>query len=178
VRVKARAALAVLMAACATGAAGVGAAPIAFCTGSMLSGSFSSVPGSAAAGSITYLLVLRNRSASSCTVTGLPELRLLGRAGKTLPTHVAPARPGVATAVLVRLLPGGYTSASARFSPDVPGPREPASGRRCEPTAYKLRVMARGGGSTVVPIDKPTPVCEHGSMFVSLYVAGRRATKP
>ena len=177
-RVKAPAALAALAAVCATTAAGVAAAPVAFCAGSALSGSFSAVPGSAGAGSITYLLVLRNRSAKKCAVSGIPQLRLLGRAGNPLPTHVAPARPGLATAVLVRLPPGAYASASARFSPDVPGPGEPASGRLCEPTAFKLRVSAHGGGSTLVPIVRPTPVCEHGSMFVSLYVAGRRGAGP
>jgi hypothetical protein len=159
-------------------AAGVSAAPITFCTGAALAGSFAPVPGSAGAGSITYRLSLRNDSGRTCAVTGIPELHLLGRSGNPLPTHVAPARPGIATAVLVRLAPGGYTSASARFSPDVPGPGEPVSGRRCEPTAYKLRVAARGGGSTIVPIVNPTPVCEHGSLFVSLYIAGRRAGTP
>jgi uncharacterized protein DUF4232 len=177
-RVKAAAALAALAAVGATTAAGVAAAPTALCPGSALSGSFSAVRGSAGAGSITYLLVLRNRSPKQCAVSGIPELRLLGRAGNPLPTHVAPARPGLATAVLVRLAPGAYASASARLSPDVPGPGEPVSGRLCEPTAYKLRVSARGGGTTVVPIVKPTPVCEHGSLFVSLYVAGRRGPGP
>ena len=96
---------------------------------------------------------------------------------RALPTHVWPARIGVATAVLVTLEPGGYTSVTARFSPDVPGPGEPP-GRQCEPTAYQLRVAARGGGSTVVPIVQPTPVCQHGRLVVSVYVAGRRAVTP
>jgi hypothetical protein len=95
-----------------------------------------------------------------------------------LPTHVMPARIGIATAALITVKPGGYASVTARFSPDVPGPGEPVSGKQCEPTAYKLRVVARGGGSTVVPIVKPTPVCEHGSLFVSLYVAGKRVVIP
>jgi hypothetical protein len=175
---KACALLLALAAVGGTAAEGGSAAPIRFCTGAALAGSFAPVPGSAGAGSITYRLVLRNASARTCAVTGIPELRLLGRSGNPLPTHLAPARPGIATAVLVRLAPRGYTSVSARFSPDVPGPGEPVSGRQCEPTAYKLRVTARGGGSTIVPIVKPTPVCEHGSLVVSLYVAGRRAGTP
>jgi len=149
-----------------------------FCTGGDLVGTFAVVPGSAGAGQITYLLALRNRSQQACSVTGIPALQLLGRYGRSLPTHVAPARPGIATAALIAVKPGGYTSVTARFSPDVPGPGEPVSGRQCEPTAYKLRVRAQGGGSTVVPVVKPTPVCEHGSLFVSLYVAGRRAVTP
>src|SRR5439155_3795002 len=149
-----------------------------FCSGGALAGTFSAVPGSAGAGQITYLLTLRNRSGRACAVTGIPELQLLGRYGRALPTHVVPARPGLATAALVTVKPGGYTSVTARFSPDVPGPGEPVSARQCEPTAYKLRVSSRGGGSTVVPVVKPTPVCEHGSLVVSLYVAGRRVVTP
>jgi Protein of unknown function (DUF4232) len=168
--------LATLLApAAATRAAG-GAVP--FCRGSALAGTFSVVPGSAGAGGITYVLALRNRSTRACAVTGLPVLQLLGRYGRKLPTHVRAARVGIATAVLVTLRPGALTSVTARFSPDVPGPGEPVAGRRCELTAYKLRVTARGGGSTVVPIVKPTPVCEHGSLSVSVYVAGRRVVTP
>jgi hypothetical protein len=154
------------------------AAMAPFCTGGDFVGTFSAVPGSAGAGQITYLLALRNRSQRACSVTGIPELQLLGRYGRTLPTHVAPARPGIATAALITVKPGGYASVTARFSPDVPGPGEPVSARQCEPTAYKLRVRAQGGGSTVVPVVKPTPVCEHGSLVVSLYVAGRRIVTP
>jgi hypothetical protein len=58
--------------------------------------------------------------------------------------------------------------ATARFSPDVPGPGEPVSGRQCEPTAYKVRVTPpSGGGTLVAPILPPTPVCEHGTVFLS-----------
>jgi Protein of unknown function (DUF4232) len=149
-----------------------------FCTGGDFVGTFSAVPGSAGAGQITYLLALRNRSQRACSVTGIPQLQLLGRYGRALPTLVAAARPGIATAALITVKPGGYTSVTARFSPDVPGPGEPVSGRQCEPTAYKLRARAQGGGSTVVPVVKPTPVCEHGSLVVSVYVAGRRAVTP
>jgi hypothetical protein len=162
----------------AAGSARAAARMVPFCRGGAFSGTFSAVPGSAGAGSISYLLVLRNRSQAPCAVTGIPELRLLDRAGRPLPTRVSPARPGIATAVLVAVQPGGYASVTARFSPDVPGPGEPVSGHQCEPTAYKLRVTARGGGSTVVPIARPTPVCEHGSLIVSLYVAGRRVVTP
>jgi uncharacterized protein DUF4232 len=170
--------LAVLALALAASAGATRAATPEFCAGSALTGSFAAVPGSAGAGSISYLLTLRNRSARSCAVTGLPALRLLGRNGRNLPTHAAAARVGIATAVRVTLRPGGRTSVTARFSPDVPGPGEPVSGRLCEPTAYRLRVAARGGGATVVPIRPPTPVCEHGTLFVSVYVAGRRVVTP
>jgi hypothetical protein len=139
------------------------------CKGVDLRGSFTAIPGSPAAGSISYRLRLVNSSAATCFVTGLPVVRLLDARGRRLPTHERPAAPGTATAVLVRLAPGAAASATARFSPDVPGPGEPVAGRQCERTAFKLRVGARGGGSTIVPIRPATAVCEHGSMSWSLY---------
>jgi hypothetical protein len=149
--------------------AGRGASRITFCTGPQLRGTFAVVPGSAGAGNISYALRLRNRSSSACSVTGLPVARLLGRSGAPLPTHVRAAFPGALTAVLVTLAPGQTTKATARFSPDVPGTGEPVAGRQCERTAYHLRVGARGGGVTLVPVLPATPVCEHGSLQFSAY---------
>lgn len=143
------------------------------CKGGALKGSFAVVPGSAGAGNIVYALRLRNVSPTACTVSGLPDVRLLDRRHRVLPTHAVAAHPGQLTAVLVRLAPGRWTSASARFSPDVPGPGEPVSRRRCEPTAYAMRIRAPGRGMAVVPIRPPTPVCEHGGMQLSAYVLGR-----
>ena len=139
------------------------------CKGSQFAGSFSGVRGSAGAGNISYALVLRNRSTSACTLTGLPSARLLGKSGKPLPTIVKPAFPGALAAVLVTLEPGQSSRATARFSPDVPGPGEPTQGTRCEPVAYTLRVNAQGGGTATAPIRPPTPVCEHGRLLFSAY---------
>jgi hypothetical protein len=138
------------------------------CRGISLGGRFVVVRGSAAAGSISYELRLRNRGTSTCTVTGLPAGRLLARGKSPLPTHVRPAHRGALTAVLVTLVPGQSTFATARFSPDVPGPGEGTIGR-CEPTAYWFRVSAPGGGTTTVPVAPPTPVCEHGTLFFTAY---------
>jgi len=66
--------------------------------------------------------------------------------------------------VRVDLAPGRAARATARFSPDVPGPGEPVMRRQCEPTAYALRVSPSGGGRLRVAIREPTPVCEHGTM--------------
>ncbi len=140
----------------------------AMCRGSQLAGSFAVVPGSAGAGNITYVLRLVNNSKTSCTVTGLPQGRLVGRHGAVLPTHIRAAFPGALTAVLVTLPPGRSTRATARFSPDVPGTGEQARGP-CEPTAYSLRVVAAGGGSTTVKVLPPTAVCEHGRLLFSAY---------
>jgi hypothetical protein len=154
----------------AAAASGAGAAThLTSCRGSQLGGTFKAVPGSAGAGNIVYALVLRNVSTSQCDVSGLPQGRLLNQAGKPLPTHVRAAFPGALTAVLVRLAPGKSTRATARFSPDVPGPGEPVAGRNCEPKSYWFRVTGQGGGTTKVKLSPATPVCEHGSLSFSAY---------
>jgi hypothetical protein len=140
----------------------------AVCVGHQLAGRFAVVHGSAGAGNIVYALTLKNVSATPCTVSGLPDGRLLGTKKNPLPTHVRAASPNALTAVLVTLLPGESTRATARFSPDVPGPGEQVKGR-CEPTAYWFRVRAPAGGTTTVKVGPPTPVCEHGTLTFSAY---------
>ena len=153
---------------------GIGAAVLALsgapaavnpCAANQLSGTFRVVFGSAGAGNIVYALRLRNRSLRTCFVSGLAGLRLLGRNGRPLPTHVAPAfRPGL-TAVRVVLRPGHVARADARFTPDVPGPGEPVNARQCEPTAYRVRVTPPpGGGTLIARVSPPTPVCVHGAI--------------
>jgi hypothetical protein len=144
---------------------------VARCGGAQLAGSFAAVPGSAGAGNITYTLRLKNTSASTCTVTGLPQGTLLGHGRKALPTHVQAAFPGALAAVLVTLPPGRSTHATARFSPDVPGPGEQTPGR-CEPVAWWFRVQGQGGGITTVPVRPPTSVCERGRLLFSAYGPG------
>lgn len=134
------------------------------CAAARLSGTFAVVPGSAGAGNIVYALRLKNTSSAACTLTGIPGVTLVGRSGTRLPTHPFPAHPGALTAVLVTLAPGRSAKATARFSPDVPGPGEPVSGTRCEPVAYTLLVRPNGGGTLRAPIRPPAPVCEHGGM--------------
>lgn len=134
------------------------------CTAKQLTGTFTAVPGSPGAGNIVYALRLRNRSSRTCTVTGIPGLTLLDRHGRRLPTHPSPANRGALTAVLVTLAPGKSARATARFSPDVPGPGEPVAGLRCEPVATTLLVRPNGGGSLRAPIRPATSVCEHGGM--------------
>jgi Protein of unknown function (DUF4232) len=163
----------IAVAAAALASTASAASSFASCTGNQLTGSFTVVRGSAGAGNITYQLVLQNVSKTQCTLTGLPQGRLLGKTGKQLPTHVRAAFPGALTSVLVRLAPGKKAYASARFSPDVPGVGEPTAGTKCEPTSWFLRVTAQGGGTTKVKIVPATPVCEHGRLLFSAY-----GTKP
>jgi hypothetical protein len=168
--------IAVLVAVLALGAGGSAlASPIADrpCKGGALRGSFAVVPGSAGAGNIVYALRLQNVSQATCTLTGLPQVRLVDKRHEPLPTHATAAHPGQLTAILVRIAPGGWASASARFSPDVPGVGEGTTGR-CERTSFALRVSAPGRGMALVPVRPPTPVCEHGGMSFSAYVQGRR----
>jgi hypothetical protein len=141
---------------------------VSFCKGAQLSGTFAVVPNSQGAGNVVYRLTLRNRSTTACSVSGLPVVRLLAKSGEQLATRVVAAQAGTATAALVTLAPGKDATATARFSPDVPGRGEPTS-KACEPTAARLRVAGRGGGATIVRIVQPTPVCEHGQLQFSLY---------
>lgn len=138
------------------------------CAGNQLKGTFAVVPGSAGAGNIVYRLTLKNASTGPCTVTGLPQGQLLGRLHNRLPTHVRAASPGALTAVLVTLLPGQSTVATARFSPDVTGVGDSQS-RRCQPVSYWFRVRAPGGGVSVVPVKPPTSVCERGTLSFTAY---------
>jgi hypothetical protein len=146
-------------------AAGGTAGGVPPCKGGALRGAFTVIRGSAAAGSISYRLRLRNASSGACFVSGIPGLRLLGRNGSPLPTHVSPANRGALTAVKVVLRPGKSATTTARFSPDVPGPGE-GTVAQCEPTAYRLRVTPNGGGSLVAAVTPPTPVCSHGALVV------------
>jgi Domain of unknown function (DUF4232) len=141
---------------------------VAFCKGSQLSGTFAAVANSAGAGNISYRLALKNISSTQCAVTGLPQGRLLGKTSNPLPTHIIAGQPGALTAVLVRLAPGHKAYATARFSPDVPGPGEHTLGQ-CEAKSWYLRVTAKGGGTTKVKVAPPTPVCEHGQLQFKAY---------
>ncbi len=167
-RIAVAAAVASLVLPVATGALAAGRVAVP-CRGSMLAGTFRAVRGSAGAGNISYRLALRNSSTAACFVTGVPTLTLLDSRGKALPTSSRFAgRPGMLTAVMVPLAPGHTAHLTARFSPDVPGPGEPVTGRTCERTAYKIRVVTSGGGATLAPITPPTPVCEHGTMTLTV----------
>jgi hypothetical protein len=140
-----------------------GCSSAAGCSG--LSGRFSVVLGSAGAGNIVYALRLHNGGSASCTLRGLPALRLLGASGKALSTHVL-RDPRFKAGTSFVLRPGKTATATARFSPDVPGPGE--TGRQCEPVAHTARVSA-AGLSVVVPLRPPTSVCEHGRLTFTTY---------
>jgi len=142
---------------------------LAMCQGSQLAPTFKVVPGSPGAGNIVYTLRVTNKGSSTCAVTGLPHVQLYKRNGTKNPTRVRAAFPGALTAVLVRLSPGGGAQATARFSPDVPGPGEGAPGKPCEPISYWIRVSAGNSWSARGRIRPATSVCEHGQMQFKAY---------
>jgi hypothetical protein len=164
-------AAAVALATLAAVSAAQATSPAARCRGGQLAGRFAVVPGSAGAGNISYALKVKNISATACSLSGLPQGRLLGLRKGALPTHVRAAFPGALTAILATLTPGQSARATARFSPDVPGPGEQVIGR-CEPVAYWFRVAGQGGGQSTVKIVPPTSVCEHGRLLFSAYGQG------
>ena len=155
-------ALAALLAGCGGGSR---PSPTAACTGGDLRGAFTVVPGSAGAGQIVYRLRLSNDSDRSCVLRP-PALRLLGAGGKALPTRVIGDPVGTKPFSRLRLAPGITASATARFSPDVPGVGEGTVGR-CEPVASRLRV-----GPLTVAVTPPTSVCEHGRLAFRRLRAG------
>ena len=155
----------------AAAAARTGAMPSP-CRGGELRGSFSLVPHSRGAGQVRYRLRLVNRSNAECSVTGIPGLRLLGRTGRPLPTHVRPAHPGALTAVLVRLRPGQAAHTVAAFSPDVTGVGDHHPGP-CQPRSYWLRVTPAAGGGLRAPVTPPTAVCERGELRLDALSPGR-----
>ncbi|HXY80548.1 MAG TPA: DUF4232 domain-containing protein [Gaiellaceae bacterium] len=146
------------------------AAAVAACSGADLSGSFTEVPGSPGAGQISYALTLTNASPNTCFVSGIPQLQLLDAQGGALPTSVSAEQPGQGAAAKIVLQPAEAAQSQARFSPDVPGPGDSQQPGPCEPTAHELKVTI-GGGEVTVPIDPPTPVCEHGSLRMTLFAA-------
>jgi len=137
------------------------------CTGAQLSGTFKEAAGGGGAGQIEYILTLTNTSNTSCTLSGKPVAVLLDQNGSVLPTHVT---GNIVTVLLVNLAPGGSATATARFSPDVPGTGDSQSGA-CQPKAYTLRVTPNGGGTVDAPIKPPTSVCERGTLNFRNFVA-------
>ena len=109
---------------------------------------------------------MKNPSATTCSVTGLPRGVLLDKAGKAQPTHILTAMPG-AMAILATLTHGKSASATARFSPDVPGVGEPARSVRADVLLVPA-VRARRRDE-VVALIPPTSVCEHGQLQFRAY---------
>src|SRR6266545_4226724 len=116
--------------------------PTGRCDASALAGSVHDSDG--AAGTIWYTIQLRNASARTCTVKGIPEVRLLGAQGQPV---TAPSQPGGPGGSLVVLRPGQ----AARFVFAEPN--------ACDHTVAgsRLRVtLPAGQGSLVVQLGGET----------------------
>jgi hypothetical protein len=112
------------------------------CAASALQGSVEGTEG--AAGTIWYTIRLRNASGSTCTVKGIPTVRLLGAQGRPV---TAPSLPGGPAGSLVVLRP--RRAASFTFS-------EPNA---CDSFAVGSRLlvtMPQGRGSLVVGLGGET----------------------
>lgn len=119
------------------------------------------IKNSAGAGHVSYRLTMRNKGPGSCLVSTYPELQLLTAREKRLPTNVIRTeRPKT------NVIPAGETAkATLRFSPDIPGPREPTHGA-CEPKAEKFSIQL-SPEKVVGPVEPPVSVCSHGKMTMT-----------
>jgi hypothetical protein len=135
-----------------------------------LSGSFTIVPDSAAAGNVSANITLKNISNHACWVYGYPGMLLLGSSHQALPTDVV--RDHAASARRVTLIPNGSATASARFSPDVPGSGDSQSGS-CQPVSHYVEITPPDETTHLVVSVRPaTSVCERGTLQTSVFIAG------
>lgn len=133
--------------------------PSGSCNSSFLRAKMSLINGSRGAGSVGYLLTIRNHGPGVCVVNGHPELKLIGARGEPLPTRVKDQGQRGLKAIGL----GETRSAKLRFSPDIPGPGEPTEGP-CEPPAHEVKVILSQSITVVAPVEPPTSVCEHGTI--------------
>jgi hypothetical protein len=134
------------------------------CVASALGGSVQGSDG--AAGHIWYRIQLRNASARTCTVRGIPQVRLLGAQGQPV---TAPSAPGGPAGSLVVLRPGQ----AARFSFSEPN--------ACDSfvAGSRLRVtLPASQGSLVVPLGAETRFGTCASVGVQALEASTAPTTP
>jgi uncharacterized protein DUF4232 len=134
------------------------------CAASALRGSVQGSDG--AAGHIWYSIRLGNASARTCTLKGIPQVRLLGAQGQPV---TAPSAPGGPAGSLVVLRPGG----AARFSFSEPN--------ACDSfvTGSRLRVtLPPSQGSLVVPLGAATRFGTCARIGVQALEASTASTPP
>jgi len=113
-----------------------------------------------------YGLALENTGARACWLDGVPELQLLGRSGRELPTYEVYSEP-----YLIVVAPHGEVSSLAMLSTHR-GPGEPRHGP-CEPKAAKVQIsLVPRIGYRTIPLTPPVSVCHHGQMSLSGLVQG------
>jgi hypothetical protein len=135
------------------------------CAASALRGSVQGTEG--AAGTIWTTIQLRNASATTCTVKGIPEVRLLGAQGQPVTAPSLPDRRHAGSLVVLR-------------------PGQPAHFVFTEPNACdttvagsRLRVtLPSGQGSVVVPLGTETRFGTCASVVVQALEASTAPTTP
>jgi hypothetical protein len=135
------------------------------CAASALRGSVQDTE--AAAGTIWTTIQLRNASATTCTVEGIPEVRLLGAQGQPVTAPSLPDRRHAGSLVVLR--PGQ----AAHFVFTEPN--------ACETTVAgsRLRVtLPSGQGSVVVPLGTETRFGTCASVVVQALEASTAPTTP
>ncbi|MFD0638579.1 DUF4232 domain-containing protein [Catenulispora yoronensis] len=144
---------------------------VAACTtAEMPGGTWTLVPNSEGTGHVAADIALRNTSGHACTVTGFPGVSLLASDEHPLPTTVVrfPAAPAAVT-----VAPGGWIHSEVRYSPNIPGDGEPATGE-CEPkTVHALAQLPGDTKWAKITLAAPTTVCEKGSLEAKPFVAGQ-----
>lgn len=143
-----------------TGGSTVPSTSVPICTVQNLKGSFSVIPGSAAAGHVEARVVLTNSSSATCRTFGYVGMQLLDSGGVPLPTDVV-RQPG--TTQTVTLNPGQSTSAVAQFSPDIPGQGDSTTGN-CQPVAQSTRITPPNDTRFFVVQGPGQSVCERGTI--------------
>jgi hypothetical protein len=135
----------------------------------MSSGSWKVVAGSNGAGHVAADLALQNTSKHSCTVSGYPAISLLASDEHALPTKVTHYQAAAAT---LTVAPGGWIHSELRYSPNIPGEGEPATGN-CEPETVHARAQLPGDPAWAkVTLADPTTVCEQGTLEAKPFTSG------
>lgn len=149
------------LAAVAALAAAAASGSVPECTHSRVVVKMTEIKNSFGAGHVSYRLTVHNNGPGSCLMSTYPPLQLLTAKEKRLPTNVIRTEKPK-----TNLIPMGETAkATLRFSPDIPGPREPQTGP-CETKAAKISVEL-SSSRAVGPVEPPTSVCQHGKMTMT-----------
>lgn len=138
-----------------------------------LNPSVSIVSGSQGMGHEELNLTLTNTSGHTCTVYGYPGMALEDADLANQATTVV-RTPSAGGPRLVALIEGASASTTIDFDLDIPGTGEPQTGA-CEPESYNLEITPPDETTQLVaPITGgPVTVCQHGTLNVYPFVAGR-----
>jgi len=153
------------------GALGLAVVPTAGAAGSVAQCSTANLSaqlkeGDPAAGSRYATLVLTNTSTHSCTLRGYGGLGLLGAPGQGVPTDLR--RNASPSPTTLTVSPGGSVRSLLHWA-RIPAEDEPGD---CQPTAVTVVVTPPNQTTALLRPWEFGPVCQHGYIDQSAYVAG------